>query len=102
VLWGIIKVIPVFKQISSEAMDSQELLWVSYMLHGAEVKVSTLFECNRTRWVQSLEKCHLPELCTHHMLLTLHNKCKWWHVEQLGPKMVTTKHILTFYSHYPF
>jgi hypothetical protein len=26
VLWGIIKVIPVFKQISSEAMDSQELL----------------------------------------------------------------------------
>jgi hypothetical protein len=35
VLWGIIKVIPVFKQISSEAMDSQELLQKSYMLHGA-------------------------------------------------------------------
>jgi len=52
----IIKVLPVFKQISPEAMDFQKLLLMSYTLHRAEMMMSSVFECNRTRWVQSLEK----------------------------------------------
>jgi hypothetical protein len=52
----IIKVLPVFKQISPEAMDFQKLLLMSYTLHRAEMMVSSVYECNRTRWVQSLEK----------------------------------------------
>jgi len=87
VLRCIIKVLSVFKQISPEAVDFQEMLLMSYMLHRAEIMVSSV--CLNVREEDGFKvwkKFHQPELCTH---------CKL----QLGPKMVITEHILTFYCH---
>lgn len=41
-------------------------------------------------------KIAFNQICTHSKLLTLYDKYKWWYVEQLGPKMVITEHIVTF------
>ena len=77
VLRCIIEVLPVIKQTSREAVDFQELLLMSYMLHRAEIVVSSV--CLNVREQDGFKvwkKCHQPELCTHCKFFTLYDKCK--------------------------
>jgi len=78
VLRCIIKVLPILKQISPEAVDFQELLLLSYMLHRAEMMGVSSGCLNVAEQVgfKVWKKCHQPELCTHCKLLTLYDKCK--------------------------